>query len=163
VNTFLLSQILAGLAFAFGMASFQFRPRKLVLISIFFCAIFNASHFWVLERYGAGTLIFVNALRFLVAAFWPSQRWMWFFMGLSLVSFALTWVDWVSLLGLAATLIGTVGTFKHTDREVRVYLMWVSGFWVLHNLMVGTPVAMLMEACFLVSNYIGWRRFYGRQ
>lgn len=163
MSTFLISQILAALAFLFGMASFQFKPRKVVLLCIFFCAVFNASHFLVLERYGAGTLIFVNSLRFLVAAFFPSQRWMWFFLGLSVVSFAFTWTDVISLLGLAATLIGTVGTFKHTDREIRIYLMWVSAFWVVHNLLVGSPVAMLMEACFLVSNYIGWRRFYSKR
>lgn len=160
MSLFVFSQILAALAFLFGMASFQFKPRKTVLICIFFCAIFNASHFLVLERYAAGTLIFINALRFLVAAFFPSQRWMWVFIGLSFVSFVFTWQDWVSLLGLAATLIGTVGTFKHTDREVRIYLMWVSAFWVLHNLLVGSPVAMLMEGCFLLSNYWGLRRFY---
>jgi len=160
MSLFLTSQILAGLAFVFGMASFQFKPRKTVLLCIFFCAIFNASHFLVLERYGAGTLIFINSLRFLVAAFIPSQRWMWLFIGFSLIGFAFTWTDIVSLLGLAATLIGTVGTFKQTDREVRLYLMWVSAFWVVHNLLVGSPVAMLMEACFLLSNYWGWRRFY---
>lgn len=163
MSTFFISQILATLAFLFGMASFQFKPRKLVLLCIFFCAVFNASHFMMLERYGAGTLIFVNSLRFLVAAFFPSQRWMWFFLGLSVVSFAFTWTDIISLLGLAATLIGTVGTFKHTDREVRLYLMWVSAFWVVHNLLVGSPVAMLMEACFLVSNYVGWKRFYSKR
>jgi len=98
------------------MASFQLKPRKTVLLCIFFCAIFNASHFLVLERYGAGTLIFINSLRFLVAAFIPSRRW-----------------------------------------------MWVSAFWVVHNLLVGSPVAMLMEACFLLSNYWGWRRFYANK
>jgi len=159
MSLFVISQILAVLALVFGMASFQFKPRKTVLLCIFFCAIFNASHFLVLERYGAGTLIFINSLRFLVAAFFPSRRWMWVFVGLSLIGFAFTWTDIVSLLGLAATLIGT---FKQTDREVRLYLMWVSAFWVVHNLLVGSPVAMLMEAGFLLSNYWGWRRFYPR-
>jgi len=160
MSLFVISQILAGLAFLFGMASFQFKLRKTVLLCIFFCAIFNASHFLVLERYGAGTLIFINSLRFLVAAFIPSRRWMWVFIGLSLISFAFTWTDVVSLLALTATMIGTVGTFKQSDREVRLYLMWVSAFWVLHNLLVNSPVAMLMEACFLLSNFIAWKRYY---
>lgn len=162
MSAFLVSQILAALAFLFGMASFQFKTRQAVLICIFFCAVFNASHFLVLERYAAGTLIFVNAFRFLIAAFVPSQRWMWFFIVLSLVSFCFTWTDAISLLGLLATLIGTVGTFKQTDREVRLYLMAVSAVWVVHNFLVGSPVALLMEACFLLSNYIGWRRFYAK-
>jgi len=163
VSAFLVSQILAGLAFLFGVASFQFKPRKVVLLCIFFCAVFNASHFLVLERYSVATLIFINSIRFLVAAYWPSQRWMWVFISLVIVSFSFTYEDAISLLGLAAALIGTVGSFKHTDREIRVYLMWVSAFWVVHNLLVGSPVAVLMEACFLFSNYVGWRRFYSRK
>ena len=163
MSAFLISQLLAALAFLFGMASFQFKPRKAVLLSIFFCAIFNATHFLVLERYSVATLIFINSVRFLVAAYWPSQRWMWVFMALASGSFFFTYENAVSLLGLTAALIGTVGSFKHTDREIRVYLMWVSSFWVVHNLLVGSPVAMLMEACFLLSNYIGWRRFYANR
>lgn len=160
MSLFVISQILAGLAFVFGMASFQFKLRKTVLLCIFFSAIFNASHFLVLERYSVATLIFINSIRFLVAAYWPSQRWMWVFMALVIGSFYFTYDDAISLLGLAAALIGTVGSFKRTDREIRVYLMWVSSFWVVHNLLVGSPVAMLMEVCFLLSNFIGWRRFY---
>jgi hypothetical protein len=33
---------------------------------------------------------------------------------------------------------------------------------VVHNAIIGSPVATLMELAFLASNAIGWRRFHGR-
>lgn len=163
MSAFLISQLLVMLAFGFGMASFQFKARKTVLLCIFFCAVFNASHFLVLQRYGVSTLIFITSLRFLVAAFWPSQRWMWVFIVLAMISFFFTYEDTESLLGLAATLLGTVGSFRQSDRQIRLYMMCVSIIWITHNILVGTPVAVLMEASFLLSNYIGIRRFYSRK
>lgn len=160
MSSFLVSQILATLALLFGVASFQFKARKGILLCIFFCAVFNACHFLVLQRYGVATLIFVTSLRFLVAAFWPSRRWMLVFIVLAFVSFSFTYEDTVSLLGLAATLLGTVGSFKDNDREIRLYMMSVSAIWISHNLLVVSPMAVLMEACFLCSNYVAWRRFY---
>ena len=160
MSAFLISQILAALAFVFGVVSFQFKTRQAVLRCIFFCAVFNACHFLVLERHGVATLIFITSLRVLVAAFWPSRRWMLVFIVLAFVSFAFTYEDAVSLLGLAATLLGTVGIFKENDREIRLYMMSVSAFWIIHNFLVGSPVAVLMEASFLLSNFLAWKRYY---
>jgi len=160
VSAFLISQLLAAVAFLFGIASFQFKARKAVLLCIFFCAIFNSFHFFTLERFGVGTLILVMSLRFLVAAFWPSQRGMLVFIVLAIISFSFSYEYPVSLLGLAATLLGTVGSFKKSDRDVRLYLMAASALWVVHNLFVGTPVAVLMEASFMLSNFIAWKRYY---
>jgi hypothetical protein len=35
-----------------------------------------------------------------------------------------------------------------------------SASWIVHNTLVGSPVAALMETAFLVSNLVGWWRFY---
>jgi hypothetical protein len=32
---------------------------------------------------------------------------------------------------------------------------------VVHNAIIGSPVATVMELAFLASNAIGWRRFHG--
>ena len=87
---------------------------------------------------------------------------MFIFFVLAFVSFAFTYEDAVSLLGLAATLVGTVGIFKENDREIRLYMMSVSAFWIIHNFLVGSPVAVLMEACFMLSNFIAWKRYYSK-
>ena len=35
--------------------------------------------------------------------------------------------------------------------------------WLGNNLLVGSPVAALMEGLFLVSNLVGYYRHYGRK
>ena len=32
--------------------------------------------------------------------------------------------------------------------------------WMVHNFIAGSPVAVLMEITFLISNLIGYRRIY---
>lgn len=35
--------------------------------------------------------------------------------------------------------------------------------WLLNNLLMGSPVAVLMEGLFLISNLVGYYRFHGRK
>lgn len=96
MSTFLLSQILAALAFAAGLAAFQFRARPVILRCWSVCAALNGAHFLLLGVPGAATLAVCASL------------------------------------------------------------------WVVHNAIIGSPVATVMELAFLASNAIGWRRFHGR-
>lgn len=82
------------------------------------------------------------------------------FLGLVLVAFAFSWKSPVSFLGLAGTLFSIYARFRPSDKAVRVFMMLASGFWLAHNILVGTPVAALMEVTFLTSNIVGYRRFH---
>ena len=52
ISDFALSQILAGIAFAFGLASVQFKTRRTVLLCLFVSVAFNGAHFFFLGRPG---------------------------------------------------------------------------------------------------------------
>lgn len=45
---------------------------------------------------------------------------------------------------------------------MRATLAVCASLWVVHNAIIGSPVATLMELAFLASNAAGWRRFHGR-
>jgi hypothetical protein len=68
----------------------------------------------------------------------------------------------VGFLALASTLLGTWASFQPNDRTVRATLAVCASLWVVHNAIIGSPVATVMELAFLASNAIGWRRFHGR-
>jgi Bacterial inner membrane protein len=162
MSTFLLSQLLVALAFAAGLAAFQFRARPAILRSWSLCAALNGAHFLLLGVPGAATLAAMISVRFLVASFTRDRRVMVFFMILSATGFLATYTRPVGLLALAATLLGTWASFQPNDRTVRATLAICASLWVLHNAIVGSPVATVMELAFLASNAIGWRRFHGR-
>jgi len=103
-------------------------------------------------------LVGITALRFIVSSFTTNSRLMYLFLALSVGGFALTYDSPVSLLALAATLIGTVGSFQSSEKTVRYTMMSTEALWCVHNLIIWSPVAVGMEVLFFSSNLIGLLR-----
>jgi hypothetical protein len=158
MTPFILSQILAALTLITGMTAFQFRERKHILLGWCVAASLAAAHFFILGRIEAGMLVAVTALRFLVSSFTTDARLMYLFMGLSVAGFALTYSSPVSFLALTATLIGTYGSFHGSEKAVRYTMMVTEVLWATHNLLVWSPVAVIMEILFFSSNLVGLLR-----
>jgi len=161
MTPFLLSQILAGVAFGLGLLSSQFRQRRSILLCLVLGTAFNASHFLLLQRPGPAALIALIGTRYLTSLYTTDRRAMYLFLVLSAAAFATTYQSPVSLLALLAVCCGTWGTFHPDDRVLRRFIILGNTCWLLHNLLVWTPVGVLMEASFLGSNLIGYWRFYG--
>ena len=161
MDSFLISQVLAAVAFTCGVISFQLKKRRNVLLWLCASALSNAAHFFFLGRAGAGTLYVVMGIRVFTAAFTTDRRLMYLFMGLILAGFAVSYERPLDILALFGSLLATFGNFQATDRKVRLYYMACAVTWMVHNFIAGSPVAVLMETTFLVSNLIGYRRIYG--
>lgn len=160
VTSFLLSQTLAAFAFALGIAAFQFKTRQTVLFYWCGSALVNACHFLILGLPEPATLAALTGIRFLTAAFTTSRKVMSVFFVLVVIGFWMTFQQPLSLLALVATLLGTYGSFRPSDREVRVFLMGCALIWMVYNFLVWSPVAAMMEASFFMSNVLGFVRFY---
>ena len=93
--------------------------------------------------------------RFLISSYTTNKGVMYFFLALAIGGFALSYQSPVSILALIATLVGTVGAFYGTGNAVRYAMMLAEVFWVIHNIIVWSPVAVAMEALFFASNVIG--------
>lgn len=156
--SFALSQLLAALAFAGGIIAFQQRERAGMLKFWFVSALLNASHFAVLGQYEAALFVGLTAVRFLVAALSPRQRWMYCFLALSTLLIVLSYNNPLNLLPYLAAIVGTVGSFQKNVVVVRLLMAVGATAWVIHNLLVGSPVAVLMELAFLSSNLVGYVR-----
>ena len=158
MSAFVISQILAGLTLVTGMAAFQLKERVHILRGWCLAALFAAAHFFVLGANEAGILVTVTALRFAVSSYTTNVKWMWLFLGLAVAGFAWTYQSPVSFLALAATFVGTYGSFHGSEKAVRYGMMATELLWALHNLIVWSPVAVLMEVLFFTSNLVGLLR-----
>ncbi len=161
LSTFLLSQVLASFAFLFGITSYQFKDRRKILICWTLVAAFNSAHFLLLDRPGAGVLAILSGIRVFTSVFSTDRRFMHLFLILSLLSFFWVYQTPLSLLALLGSAVGTCASFQPADRTIRILMMICTLSWGIHNALAGTPVAALMEACFLVSNFLGYWRHYG--
>ncbi|MEW6754189.1 MAG: YgjV family protein [Candidatus Latescibacterota bacterium] len=163
MSPFVLSQVLAGLAFGLGLMSVQFRSRRRVLLCLALSTAANASHFVLLGRHAAAALLVLIGVRYLVAIAWLDRRLMYLFLLATAAGFAATWDGPLGLLALLAALVGTYGSFQAADRTLRRCLIAGNSAWLLHNALAMTPVAALMEAFNLTSNVLAYWRFHARR
>lgn len=160
MSDFLFSQILAAGAFACGVISFQFKARRAMLLWMCASASINAGHFFVLDRLGPGILYIVMALRVFTAAFSTDRRLLYLFLMLILLGFGISYERPLDILAMCAASLATYGNFQTTVLKVRLFYMACAALWVIHNALAGSPVAVLMETTFLISNFIGYRRYH---
>jgi hypothetical protein len=158
MSAFILSQLLAGGTLLVGMAAFQFRERTHILRGWCLAATLAAAHFYVLGSIAACLLVAVTALRFLISSFTTDARLMYLFLALAVCGFILTYASPVSFIALAATLIGTFGSFRRTENAIRYSMLTTELLWAVHNIIIWSPVAVLMEVLFFSSNLIGFFR-----
>lgn len=157
-TTFVLSQCLAALAFAAGIAAYQGRSRSSILTRWALAAAFNTVHFLLLGVPGVAMIAFITCLRFLAAARTSDRRMMWIFMVLASVGFLATYTRPLGFVALAATLLGTWASFQPKAVTVRMTFAVCAALWGIHNALAGSPVGALMEVAFLSSNAYGWWR-----
>ena len=155
---FLGSQLLAAIAFASGIFAFWQQQRSAMLKFWFISALLNASHFALLGQYEAALFVSLTAIRFLVAAIQPRRHWMLLFMAGATTILITTFISPLNLLPYAAAMLGTFGSFQTKVGRVRLCMALGASLWILHNILVGSPVAVMMEIAFLLSNLVGFLR-----
>ena len=160
MSIFFISQVVATLAFACGIISFQYKKRPNILLLLSCSALLNSFHFFLLGRTGAGTLFFINGFRVFTAAFSTNQRLMFLFMGIIIVANLLTYQDPIDILALFGAMLATFGNFQKNEKKIRIYYLGCAITWIVHNVIIGSPIAVFMEVTFLISNLIGYWRIY---
>lgn len=55
------------------------------------------------------------------------------------------------------------GGLLRDDKRLRELMFIGSGCWLLNNILLGSPMAVLMESVFIGSNLLGYYRFYLRR
>ena len=138
--------------------AFWQQQRSAMLKFWFISALLNASHFALLGQYEAALFVSLTAIRFLVAAIQPRRHWMLLFMAGATTILITTFNSPLNLLPYAAAMLGTFGSFQTKVGRVRLCMALGASLWILHNILVGSPVAVMMEIAFLLSNLVGFLR-----
>lgn len=160
MTPFVLSQILVVLAICTDLLSFQLKERKQVIICLLISCGLISSHFALLEQWTATSLGVLAGARFILSYNNPSKAVMWIFILLSCIIAAFTWGGYLSLLTCLGSIFGTAAAFSRSDRGLRLLMMVGTSFWILNNILVGSPLAVFLESIFLASNLVGFYRFY---
>ena len=160
MSLFLWSQIVVACAFAVGIISFQFKNKNHVLLAWFITMLLIGFHFLLLGSYEAGALTLLNSFRFLTSIFTNKISIMLLFMLLSFIGFFWTYESALSFLVLIAIQLGTYTSFRSPDQEFRILMMVIGAIWIIYDIIIGSPVAVLMETSFIISNAVAYYRLY---
>ncbi|MGE4558889.1 MAG: YgjV family protein [Desulfobulbus sp.] len=163
MSPFLLSQILAAIAIGFDLLSFQFKNRQQIIACLSVSCLLIATHFVLLGVWTASGLALLAAVRLVAGYLTTSKRVMLLFVTVSILVAALTFHGLLSVLSCLGAVCGTIGSFCREDKHLRLVMMCATSLWLVHNILAGTPTAVLMEALFLSSNLLGYYRFYLRR
>jgi len=155
---FIISQILMFISFGITLVAFQLKKPSIFRIFFVVSSIFTAAHFILLGAYTAAIIVLISGSRWLASLFTKQKIFIAIFMVLAVVAAILTWDSWISLLPLAASLLGTLASFNTKEAHTRKILLGATSLWILHNTLVFTPVGIFAEGVFLVSNTVGYLR-----
>ncbi|WP_026970473.1 YgjV family protein [Aliagarivorans marinus] len=160
MNDFLLSQVLVAIAIGFDLLSFQFKERQKIVACLFCAGVLISTHFALLEQWTAASLMGIATLRYLLSIFSTSSIFMYLFCLSSVVATALTFTGVTSIISCLGSTFQTIAAFQQNDRKLRQLMIVGTSFWLLHNYLIGSPTAVLMEVLFISSNLIGYYRYY---
>ncbi len=160
MTLFVLSQILVGLAIGTDLLSFQFKERQKVIACLLVSCTLISLHFALLEIWTAAGLGVIAGARFITCYFSTSKKLMAFFLLLGLINCFFTFSGYLTLLSGAAAVFNTIGSFCSNDKKMREFIFLGTSFWLVHNILAGSPTAVLLEAVFLCSNLLGYYRYY---
>ncbi len=163
LSVFSISQLLVGVAIGFDLLSFQFKERRRIIACLVISCLLVASHFALLGYWTATGLGLLAALRFAASLLTTSKTLMAVFIGASLVIAAVTFHGMLSILSCLGSICGTIGSFSRTDKRLRQLMLLATSLWLVHNVLAGSPTAVLMEGVFISSNLVGYYRYYYRR
>ncbi|PHI38304.1 hypothetical protein CBQ28_04265 [Pseudoalteromonas sp. GCY] len=157
---FLLSQVLVTVAVLLDLASFQFMKRQQVLLALSLSTALTAIHFYLLDATAGALLMAVASLRYLVFIKSQSKRLLIGFLLLNTVPPLVHLNANYELYAVFGSVLLTLGAFIREQVVFRCVMMLGTVCWLIHNCYIGSPMAIVLESTFLVSNLIGLGRIY---
>ena len=159
---FLISQVFAGCALVSDFMSFQMKKKEVLLFFLILSTALLAIHFAFLDRWAGTAMMILAGIKFLVARKTHHYGAMIFFMFATAVGTMLTFKDTADLLILVGGMLVTLAAFQEHDKPLRLIMMVGTLFFIAYNTVVFSPVGVLVEISFLMSNLLGYYRHYLR-
>lgn len=161
--TYYIAQAFGIIGMALSIVSFQCRKNKIFFIMQAASGACFAINFLLLGSTTAAFLNFINIFRGWAFGFAPKKLRTPFAIltgVLYVVSTVLTYDGLLSLLVLAAQLVGTTVMWTDSGTVIRVaQLAFVSPAWLTHNIICGSLGAILCEIFAITSTVISLIRF----
>lgn len=147
-----------------SVTSQQYKGRKIILILFIIANLLNAIHFALLGAMTGFVLAIIGAVRFAVSIISTKSFWLFFFLAINTASLFFIFEGYL-LSGVsyfAASFI-IISTFLKSDNWMRIFIILGALGWLVYGILIGSVVAILSNAFFLISSVVGWYRHIYRE
>lgn len=159
-TSFILSQIVISIAMVFDFASLQFRARKHIFLYLAISVSLISAHYFLLGKTAAGLICAVSVARFITAAFSSNKKYIPIFLILNAIALAFTYKEIYDLIFFFAISLIIIGNFQTNDKHMRLIMIIGTSLVLIYNTIIFSPMGMVVEGNFLISNLLGYFRFH---
>jgi len=160
---FILSQIAMFFAMGFDFLSLQFKKREYTFICLTISAALISTHYFLLNKIAAGVIISISILRFITCYFTTNKKFLWIFIGLNTISLFFTYKEIYDLIIYVGLIFLIVGNFQANNKLMRKLMMVGTSMLIIYNTIILSPMGIITEGSFLMSNFLGYYRHYVRK
>ena len=160
---FILSQIAMFIAMISDFLSLQFKKRQHTFIFLIISASLISTHYFLLGKVAAGVIVFISVLRFITCYFTTNKKYLFIFIGLNTLSLFFTYQSPTDLIIYIGLVIFIIGNFQKNNKLMRKLMMVGTFIVILYNFVIYSPMGVIAEGSFLVSNFVGYYRHYLRK
>src|SRR3989344_5859337 len=159
---FIISQVAMFIAMGFDFLSLQFKKREYTFLCLIVSASLISAHYFLLNRVAAGVIVSISVLRFITCYFTTNKKYLFLFIALNTVSLFFTYRNRTDLIIYIGLIIFIAGNFQEDNRLMRKLMMGGTSIIILYNAIIFSPMGVIAEGSFLMSNFIGYYRHYVR-
>ena len=159
-SAFIFSQVAMFIAMGFDFLSLQYKKRKFTFLCLIVSASLISTHYFLLGKVAAGVIVFISVLRFITCYFTTDKRVMIVFIGLNTLSLFFTYNELFDMIIYVGLVIFVIGNFQQDNRLMRKLMMVGTSIVIIYNIIIFSPMGIVAEGSFLISNVIGYYRHY---
>jgi len=157
---FLVSQGLMLLAMCSDFLSLQFKERKPIYFTLVISAILVSAHYFLLGKITAGIIVCFSALRFVTCYFTTNKKYLIGFLVINTMVLFVTYIEIYDFIIYAGLFIFIIGNFQNNKKLMRKQMMVGTSLMIVYNSLIFSPMGIIAESNFLLSNIIGYYRHY---
>lgn len=157
---FVVSQLAMFVAMIFDFLSLQFKKREYTFLCLIISASLISAHYFLLNKIAAGVIVFFSVLRFITCYFTTNKKYLYVFILLNTISLFFTYKEIYDLIIYFGLIIFIIGNFQEDNRLMRKLMMVGTSILIFYNSIIFSPMGVITEGSFLLSNFIGYYRFY---
>ena len=160
----LAASIIGYIAIVASVLIYQQNTRKKLLICKGISDILWITHYTLLSAYTGAAVTAVAMLRTLVflnkdAKDPKNRKWLFIFLGISIISGILTWNGFFSIFAMCGSLIAIVSFYVGNPKITRILSFPVSVCMLTYGASNGSEAAIINETVVMISSIVGLLRY----